>query len=252
MDRPKQLPPTEILLPEDGGWIPLGVFSYHDREFRYIDADGRKIIKEQFVEAAKRAAKANFELIELHWAHGYLFHQYLSSENINAGEGHGGPLENRIKFPLEVFAAVRKAVPDIPLGVRVSFGYKIIDVQKEIEINRIVAGEIAREGADYIAISDRGLPGDTVAERREMHSLALERIRSVAPSLPIMAVGGFGDLHTISDFYSKGISDMFAIGRTLLWNPMLIHEWRHQVGLPYLGPEVYKFSFKGTTNFGPS
>jgi 2,4-dienoyl-CoA reductase-like NADH-dependent reductase (Old Yellow Enzyme family) len=198
MNSPKQLPPTEILSPEDGGWIPLGVFPYHDRQFRYIDADGRKTIKEQFVATAKRAAKAKFELIELHWAHGYLFHQYLSSENINAGEGYGGPLENRIKFPLEVFAAVRKAVPGMPLGVRVSFGYKSTDVQKEIDINRIITGEIAREGADYIAISDRGLPGDTVAERREFFSLALEHIHAVAPALPIMAVGGFSELRAHS------------------------------------------------------
>jgi len=74
----------------------------------------------------------------------------------------------------------------------------------------------------------------------------------VAPDLPIMAVGGFCDFHTLSHFYNRGISDMFAIGRALLWNPMLIHEWRHQLNLPYVGPEVYKFAFEGTTNFGPS
>jgi 2,4-dienoyl-CoA reductase-like NADH-dependent reductase (Old Yellow Enzyme family) len=252
MDKPKELPPTEILLPEKGGWIPLGVFSYHSRQFQYVDTECRKMIMGQFVASAERAARAGAELIELHWAHCYLFHQYLSEENASTKEGYGGPLNNRTRFPLEVFAAVRRAVPDTPLGVRVSFGYRTRNVEEDIMINRRVVEEVARRGADYVTVSDRGLPGDTVAERKQAFCLALQSIRSVAPNLPIMAVGGFGNFHALCDFHGRGLSHMFAIGRALLWNPMLIHEWRRELDLPYVGPEIYRFAFKNATRFGPS
>jgi 2,4-dienoyl-CoA reductase-like NADH-dependent reductase (Old Yellow Enzyme family) len=252
MNKPKVLPPTEILLPDDGGWIPLGVFSYQGRQFRHIDAETRDRIRGEFVAAAERAIRAGFELIELHWAHRYLFHQYVSVENANTEEDYGGPLENRMKFPLEVFAAVRRAAPNIPLGVRLSFGYTTEGVEQDIEINKTVVKELARGGADYVAISDRGLPGDTVPERRQALATALAGIRAAASNLPIMAVGGFGDYHAIASFRSDGTADMFAVGRALLWNPMLVHEWRHALNLPYVGPEVYRFAFEGTTNFGPS
>ena len=80
-----------------------------------------KKIKNKFVEAAIRSEKIGFDLIEVHGTHGYLFHQFLSQISNKREDKYGGSLENRMRFPLEVFTAIKKALPnDFPLGVRIT------------------------------------------------------------------------------------------------------------------------------------
>src|SRR5690606_27488963 len=86
-----------------------------------LDRDGLARVRDAFVDAARRAVRIGLDAIQIHAAHGYLLHEFLSPLSNRRDDEYGGPLENRIRFPLEIFDAVRAAVPpEIPVGVRVS------------------------------------------------------------------------------------------------------------------------------------
>ena len=85
-----------------------------------LDRAGMEAIRDAFTEAARRAARLGLDLIELHAAHGYLLSQFLSPLANRRTDDYGGTLANRMRFPLEVFDALRAARPDCPLGVRLS------------------------------------------------------------------------------------------------------------------------------------
>ena len=108
-----------------GGWIPVAPSAIaqlgNESPPAALDADGLAQIKSDFVDAARRASRLGLDAIELHCAHGYLLNEFLSPLSNQRSDAYGGSFENRIRFPLEVFAAVRDVWPqDKPLGVRLS------------------------------------------------------------------------------------------------------------------------------------
>ena len=115
----------KLIAPEAGGWEPIAPsalpFSPTEAAPREMNAADLARVREAFVKAAQRAARLGIDAIELHAAHGYLLHEFLSPLSNQRSDGYGGSLENRMRFPLEVFAAVRKVWPQAkPLGVRIS------------------------------------------------------------------------------------------------------------------------------------
>ncbi|MCX7223166.1 MAG: oxidoreductase, partial [Burkholderiales bacterium] len=115
----------QLLAPKDGGWVPQGPSAIPQLPTepapQEIDAAGLKRIREAFVQAAKRSIRIGFEGIELHNAHGYLLHQFLSPIANQRTDAYGGSLANRMRFPLEVFEAVRAVTPSTAsLGIRIS------------------------------------------------------------------------------------------------------------------------------------
>jgi 2,4-dienoyl-CoA reductase-like NADH-dependent reductase (Old Yellow Enzyme family) len=107
-----------------------------------------------FAEAAKRAREAGFDGVELHYAHAYTMASFLSALNVR-DDGYGGPIENRLRLPLDVLAAVRAAVGSFPVGVRF-LGDEAIEGGNRIEDAIIIAAELARAGADFLSISKGG------------------------------------------------------------------------------------------------
>ena len=98
-------------VPFDIGWHVPQLLSQKDMQK----------LKDKFVEASIRSVKIGFDLIEIHGTHGYLFHQFLSQISNKREDKYGGNLENRMRFPLEVFAAIKNALPkDFPLGMRIT------------------------------------------------------------------------------------------------------------------------------------
>jgi 2,4-dienoyl-CoA reductase-like NADH-dependent reductase (Old Yellow Enzyme family) len=136
-------------LPVTDGW-PL------PRELDTTDLDE---VKAAFVAAAKRALSVGFKVIELHMAHGYLLHSFLSPLGNQRDDAYGGDLEGRMRFPLEVTAAVRAVVPDtMPLFARIS----AIDGKEggwTIEDSVVFGGRMAEAGADVIDCSSGGIGG---------------------------------------------------------------------------------------------
>jgi len=114
-----------LLLPEEGGWPVVAPSPIaHGRNEPppvALDEAGLQRVRDAFAQAAQRAARLGFDLVEVHAAHGYLLHQFLSPLSNQRTDQYGGALANRMRFPLEVFAAVREAFPaDKPVGVRIS------------------------------------------------------------------------------------------------------------------------------------
>ncbi|HTJ97084.1 MAG TPA: NADH:flavin oxidoreductase/NADH oxidase, partial [Rhodocyclaceae bacterium] len=122
-----------------------------------LDAAGLLRVKDAFVATAKRAHRLGIDAIEVHGAHGYLLHQFLSPLANQRTDEYGGSLENRMRFPLEVFAAVRAAFPnDKPVGMRIS-ATDWVEGGWNLEQSVALAGELKKLGADFIHVSSGGV-----------------------------------------------------------------------------------------------
>ena len=147
----------QLIPVSEGGWRPEGPSAIPHKEGETpplaFDAAGLARVREAFVAAAKRAERLGIDAIEVHSAHGYLLHQFLSPIANQRTDQYGGSLENRMRFPLEVFDAVRAAFPsDKPVGMRVSSTDWVEggwDIAQTIEFAR----ELKKRGVDWIDAS---------------------------------------------------------------------------------------------------
>jgi 2,4-dienoyl-CoA reductase-like NADH-dependent reductase (Old Yellow Enzyme family) len=176
-------------------------------------------IKKAFVQAAERAERLGIDLIELHAAHGYLLHQFLSPLSNFRTDEYGGSLQNRMRFPLEVFAAVRKVWPEKkPLGVRISaidYAAGGLDIDDSI----VFARELKDLGCDYIDVSGGGLvPHQKVAVGPGFQVALSEKVRRES-GVATMAVGMINDPHLAEEIVAGGKADMVAIARGMLYDP---------------------------------
>ncbi|NQV57701.1 MAG: NADH:flavin oxidoreductase/NADH oxidase, partial [Rhodospirillales bacterium] len=122
-----------------------------------LDQTGLTRIRNAFVQAAERSLRIGYDLIEIHSAHGYLLHEFLSPISNRRDDDYGGSLENRLRFPLEVFEAVRAVWPeDKPLGVRVSATDWMEDAW-DIESTIAYAKALKERGCDFIDVSAGGM-----------------------------------------------------------------------------------------------
>jgi len=115
----------QLIPPSQGGWVPYAPSAVEQKPGeappRALDKADLARVRNAFVETARRAARLGMDAIEIHGAHGYLLHEFLSPIANRRDDEYGGSLENRMRFPLELFDAVRAAFPaDKPVGIRVS------------------------------------------------------------------------------------------------------------------------------------
>lgn len=209
------------------GWLPCapsGVpYAEGGQAPEALDAAGLERVKLAFVQAARRAARLGLDCVELHAAHGYLLHEFLSPLTNTRTDRYGGNLENRMRFPLEVFQALRRELPDaIPLGVRVS----ATDWAPEnrgpawtVEDCAEFAGALGRLGAAYIHVSSGGLIADQRIPVGPGYQLPqAEHIRK-ATGLPTIAVGLITEPKQAEEVITSGQADLVALGRAMLYNP---------------------------------
>jgi anthraniloyl-CoA monooxygenase len=176
-------------------------------------------VRDEFVAAARRGAEAGFDWLELHAAHGYLLSGFLSPLTNHRTDEYGGPLEHRLRFPLEVFAAMRAVWPnDRPMSVRVSAHDWAAGGNTDDD-----AVEIARAfkaaGADVIDVS----AGQVVKHERPTYGRMwqtpfADRIRQEA-GIATMAVGAITDADQLNGILASGRADLVAVGRPHLANP---------------------------------
>ncbi|MFI7010857.1 bifunctional salicylyl-CoA 5-hydroxylase/oxidoreductase [Streptomyces sp. NPDC050145] len=176
-------------------------------------------IREEFTAAARRAARAGFDLLELHCAHGYLLSSFLSPLTNRRTDAYGGSLEARLKFPLEVFDAVREVWPeDRPMTVRISatdWAEGGLDGDDAVAVARAFAAH----GADAIDVST----GQVVAEERPAYGRSYQvpyadRIRNEA-GVPVIAVGAISSWDDVNSLVLAGRTDLCALGRPHLYDP---------------------------------
>ncbi len=177
---------------------------------------------QHWAEAAKRAVEAGFEMIEIHNAHGYLVHQFLSPLSNKRNDAYGGDFAGRTRFPLEIAEAIRKVIPKgMPLFLRVS-AVDGIDGGWTMDDTVAYAKELKTRGVDVIDCSSGGLVGSATAARIKrtwgFQVPYAERVRREA-GIMSMAVGLIVDPAHAEDILQKGHADLIAIAREALVNP---------------------------------
>jgi 2,4-dienoyl-CoA reductase-like NADH-dependent reductase (Old Yellow Enzyme family) len=206
---------------------------------RALDPDGIKEIKAAFVSAARRAARAGFDLVELHAAHGYLLHQFLSPLSNRRTDAYGGSLTNRMRFPLEVFAAVREAWPaKRPMGVRIS-ATDYADGGWGITDSLVLASELKKLGCDYIDVSGGGLVPNQLVEAAPGYQVKFAEAIKKDAGIPVMAVGMIIKPQQAEDVIASGKADIVAIARGMLDDPRWAWHAAHELGAEIKYPPQY-------------
>src|SRR3974390_464555 len=178
-----------------------------------------KGIRQGFVGAAQRAVQLGIDLIQLHAAHGYLLHQFLSPISNRREDEYGGSYENRIRFPLEVFDAVREAVPPgYPVSVRVS-GTDWIVNGWTIEETATFCRELEKRGCAAIHVSSGGLAPEQKIPIGPSYQVPLARAIKSAISIPVVAVGLITEFEQAEAIVSTGDADFVALARGMLYDP---------------------------------
>ncbi len=200
-------------------------------------------VKSAFIRACKRAVEAGFDVIEIHSAHGYLLHEFLSPISNSRKDNYGGSFNNRIRLLLEIVKEARKHIPDgMPLFVRISAvdwiegGWTIED---SIELAKI----LKKEGVDLIDCSS----GKIVEEERvpEFPGFQIplaERIRKEA-SIKTMAVGAITKYEQAEEILKNERADLVAFGRKFLRDPYFPLRWSKKIGKEEIIPRQYKRGF---------
>ncbi|WP_119681146.1 NADH:flavin oxidoreductase/NADH oxidase [Indioceanicola profundi] len=228
---------------QEGGWdcfapSPLA----HDPGERTplaLDAAGLDRVRDAFVESAKRAARMGFETVQLHAAHGYLLHQFLSPISNQRDDSYGGSLENRMRFPLEVFDAVRAAFPsDRPVGVRVS-ATDWAEGGWDLEQTIAFAKAVQARGCDYIDVSSGGLtPAQKIKLEPGYQVPFAEAIRA-ATGMPTIAVGLITEPMQAEEVIATGKADMVALARGILYDPRWPWHAAAELGAEIKAPKQY-------------
>lgn len=180
---------------------------------------GMEKIKADFVQAVKRAERVGYDLIEFHAGHGYLIHQFLSPLTNQRTDEYGGSPENRMRFPLEVFAAMRAVWPeDKPMGARLST-VDWVDGGLTVDQTVLFAKELKKLGCDYVDVSSGGLdPRQQVPLAPGYHAKFAEKVKKEA-DIVTRTVGLITDAKLAEQIIASGSADLIAIGRGAMWDP---------------------------------
>ncbi|MBE7209464.1 MAG: NADH:flavin oxidoreductase/NADH oxidase [Gluconacetobacter diazotrophicus] len=205
----------------DGGWpadAPSTV-PHRDGEEppRGLDRSGIERVVRAFSEAARRARRLGFDVVEVHAAHGYLLHQFLSPLANYRDDEYGGTPEARMRMPLAVLAAVREAFPG-PIGVKVSVSDWTaggLDLDQSIGI----AAALRDGGAAWITASSGGVSSAQRIEIRPGYQLPFAAGIRRAVSVPTLAVGLVTEPAQAEAVVADGTADLVALARGMLWNP---------------------------------
>jgi 2,4-dienoyl-CoA reductase-like NADH-dependent reductase (Old Yellow Enzyme family) len=213
----------KILNKDEGGWEPVAPSAIPMGEGelvpRALTLGEIKALLAKFAEATRRVRRLGFDAIELHGAHGYLLHQFLSPLSNRRNDEYGGSLANRMRFPLEVFAAVRAEWPqDKPLGMRASctdWAEGGWDLEQTVDFAR----ELKKLGCDWIDASSGGLVKHQAIPVAAGYQVPFaERIRKDA-GIATIAIGMITEAHHAQRIIAEGKADMVALARGFLWEP---------------------------------
>ena len=237
------LPPGP--LGNDGGWQTLAPSAIAFEESwpvpQELDEAGIGELVEAFAQAAIRADRIGFDAIELHAAHGYLMHQFLSPLSNTRKDAYGGSLENRMRFVLGVYDAVRAVWPDgKPLGIRVS-ATDWIDGGWDVAGTIALARVLEKRGCDFFHVSSGGTANDAVISSGPGYQVSFaQQIKAELSHMPVIAVGMISDAKQAETIVSSGQADMVALGRPMLFNPRWT--WQAAAELGAEAPYPYQYA----------
>ena len=206
-----------------GGWPVVGAspvaFAADWQVPHELDTAGLQTVKAEFVAAARRAARLGIDLIELHGAHGYLLHTFLSPLSNRRTDSYGGALANRMRFPLEVFEAVRAVFPaDRPVGIRLSATDHVAGGWT-LEESIALSHELKSLGVDFVDVSSGGLSPEQKITVGPGYQVAYADAIKRATGVVTMAVGMIDQPQQAETIIRGGSADLVALARGFLNDP---------------------------------
>jgi 2,4-dienoyl-CoA reductase-like NADH-dependent reductase (Old Yellow Enzyme family) len=228
---------------DEGAWTPVGPSAIRFSPERPVPAEldraGMTRIRDAFAQAAQRAARIGFDAVELHAAHGYLLHSFLSPISNRRTDSYGGPLANRMRFPLEVAAALREAWPSgRTLGVRLNM-CDFVDGGNTLDDTLTVVQSLKAIGFDYACISYGGIFGGQRIDASPgflLPSAARVRART---GIGTLAVGMIVDPRLAESAVASGQVDMVALARAFLDDPRWVWHAAEALGVELKYPGQY-------------
>lgn len=223
-----------LIAPDDGGWLPYGPSAVAQKPdepppHTMTEADIRHAIG-SFAQAARRARAIGFDAIELHMAHGYLLHQFMSPLSNQRTDRYGGSLENRMRLALEVFEAVREAAgPDMPVGVRLSATDWVEngwDIAQTVEMSR----RLEAAGCSFLDISSGGLSHQQKIPIGSGYQVCFAAEVKAAVKIPVVTVGLITEPAHAEQIVHDGQADIVALARGFLHDPRWPWRAAAQVG----------------------
>ncbi|MCT8180341.1 NADH:flavin oxidoreductase/NADH oxidase [Variovorax sp. Varisp41] len=204
-----------------------------------LDTEGLARVREAFVAAARRAARLGIEGIEIHAAHGYLLHQFLSPLANHRDDAYGGSLENRLRFPLEVFDAVRAVFPaERPVWVRVS-AVDWVEGGWDLEGTVAFARALEARGCAAIHVSSGGVsPKQAIALGAGYQVPFAERVKAEV-GIPVIAVGLITEARQAEAILAEGRADAISLARAILYDPRWPWHAAAELGAQVKAPVQY-------------
>jgi NADPH2 dehydrogenase len=251
----------QLIPVSEGGWRPEGPSAVPHKEGEApplaLDTAGLKRIRDAFAASAQRAERLGLDALEVHCAHGYLLHQFLSPISNKRTDEYGGSLQNRMRFPLEVFDGVRAAFPATkPVGLRVSSTDWVEggwDIAQTIEL----AKELKKRGVDWIDASSGGVSPLQKIALGPGYQVPFAQAIKEATGLTTIAVGLITEPKQAEEIVASGKADMVALARGMLYDPRWGWHAAAELGGHVDAPPQYwrsqpstQKALFGTTTFG--
>ncbi|MBL8658757.1 MAG: NADH:flavin oxidoreductase/NADH oxidase [Rhodospirillales bacterium] len=210
-----------------------------------LDREGMDRIRDAFADAARRAARLGIDAVQLHGAHGYLLHQFLSPLSNHRNDDYGGSLENRMRFPLEVFEAVRAVFPaDRPVTMRLS-GCDWVDGGWDIAQTIAFARALEARGCNAVHISSGGLHPAQAIPLGPGYQVPLARAVKQETGMPVVAVGLITGFDQAEAIIGTGDADFVALARGVLYDPRWPWHAAAHLGATVSAPNQYLRSQPG-------
>lgn len=231
-----------------GGWqtIAPSAIPFNDTDSipkELNEAEIEKII-EAFKSAAKRALKAGFQVIEIHSAHGYLLHEFLSPLCNKRNDHYGGDIENRMRLPLAVTTSLRKLIPEkFPLFMRIS-ATDWVEGGWDIQHSILLSQKLKEAGVDLIDVSSGGMvPKASIPVGKGYQVPFAKQIRDQAKILTA-AVGLITEVQHANEIITQGDADLIFLGREFLREPYWTQKASHELGNESSWPIQYGYAVK--------
>ena len=214
---------AQIAPGQENGWQTVAPspipFAEGENPPEELDHAGLDRVRQAFADAAKRAARLDVAAVQIHAAHGYLLHQFLSPLSNQRTDEYGGSLENRMRFPLEVFDAVRAAFPaGRPVTVRLS-ATDWVDGGWDIEQSITFSKKLEARGCAAIHVSSGGLHPAQKIPVGPSYQVPLARAIKQAVGIPVVAVGMITEFEQAEAIVGTGDADLVALARGILFDP---------------------------------
>ncbi len=230
--------------PSDGGWDVVGPSAVPYTSGwptpRELSRDDLREVREAFVAATRRADAAGIDLLEVHAAHGYLLSTFLSPFSNLRTDEYGGPRDHRMRFPLEVFEAMRRAWPaHKPMGVRIH-GSDWVEGGWTVDDAAAFAGALKTLGCDYVTVSSGGVISKAPITAGPGYQVPLAAAVRRATGITTCAVGLITSGTQAEAILEEESADQVAIARAMLFNPHWAWQAAADLGADWVAPPQYE------------